>query len=76
MECVYELFCYGADFNIGDGSSDTPTMGCTCNVSILKYFGPYHEVLIALVSSQGSDKPAFMHSLTRAFAACIHKIWS
>ena len=24
MECVYELFCYGADCNIGDSNGDTP----------------------------------------------------
>ena len=24
MDCVYELFCYGADCNIGDSNGDTP----------------------------------------------------
>ena len=38
---------------------------------------PAHEilVLITLASSLGSDEPAHMHRLARAFAAHIHKIW-
>ena len=30
-------------------------------------------VLMALAISEGSDKPAHLHSLARAFASCIHK---
>ena len=37
--------------------------------------GPAHEILVltAYASSQGSDEPAEMRSLVRAFAACTHK---
>ena len=32
-------------------------------------------VLIIPANSQGSDKPAHIHSLARALASRIHKIW-
>ena len=34
-----------------------------------------HEILVLIMydSSEGSDKPALMHSLARAFATCTHK---
>ena len=31
--------------------------------------------LIALLSIEGSGKPARMHRLNRAFAACLHTFW-
>ena len=33
------------------------------------------QVLIASVSSKGSDEAVHIHSLTRAFASSIHKVW-
>ena len=39
-------------------------------------YEPGHEILVTqrITSKEGSDKPAQMHSLSRAFAAVIHKI--
>ena len=38
---------------------------------------PVQEILllIASTSSKGSDEPANTHSLARASASCIHKVW-
>ena len=49
--------------------------GCTrLFIEINLYYGlgwlPYH---ITSASTQGSNKPAHVHRLVRAFAACIHK---
>ena len=32
-------------------------------------------VLVALPCGEGSDKPAHMHDLVRAFAPHMHKVW-
>ena len=38
---------------------------------------PAHEIviIIALATNNGSDKPAYLHRLARAFAACLHIKW-
>ena len=38
---------------------------------------PAHEIVVlnALLGNEGLDKPAQIHSLTRAFTARTHKVW-
>ena len=40
-------------------------------------FEPAHEIMVLITSatSEGSDKPAYLRSLARAFAVCTHEVW-
>ena len=51
-----------------------PSMHCKF---IIMDVVPVHVVLvvITLSSNDGSHEPAQMDRFTRAFAACIHKVW-